>query len=488
VRFHDVYPGVDVVYYGTPEALEYDLVAAPGADTSKIKFAIEGPAKTTQTAAGDLLIATLSGTIRISKPQNYQQNADGSRTPIEGSFQLAKDGTAVAGVPTREVGLRLADYDRNKTLYIDPAVVPTIVYSTYFGGHAQQTGPVNLEQFGPVVNNAPIPKVAESGLDVALDGATPPHAYITGSAYSTDLPTASFFQPNQDGTANRNPNVFIAKFDTSMSDGSSLIYATYLGAKGNTTALGTGDGDLGFGIAVDGNEDAYVVGQTYSGNSHSSGPDFPGVSIATGGVAGCGAWGTAGKNNGGAASTNVGFVSELLAGGDSLEYSCYIPGSENATAARVALVPGCASDCDAYIVGSTQSTAASDGFVEVNGLQTELATGEGGLSNAFMMVVGGDGAGSTPVYSTFYGGTANGKAGDAGLGIAVASATEVAITGLTFSGAAGGVSRIPLSAHPAQSTFLGGGNKTSMAFRRHDQSDRERFRLADVRYLLGWLG
>jgi len=193
VRFHDVYPGVDVVYYGTPEALEYDLVAAPGADTSKIKFAIEGPAKTTQTAAGDLLIATLSGTIRISKPQNYQQNADGSRTPIEGSFQLAKDGTAVAGVPTREVGLRLADYDRNKTLYIDPAVVPTIVYSTYFGGHAQQTGPVNLEQFGPVVNNAPIPKVAESGLDVALDGATPPHAYVTGSAYSTDLPTASFF-------------------------------------------------------------------------------------------------------------------------------------------------------------------------------------------------------------------------------------------------------------------------------------------------------
>jgi len=358
----------------------------------------------------------------------------------------------------------VADYDRNKTLYIDPAVVPTIVYSTYFGGHAQQTGPVNLEQFGPVVNNAPIPKVAESGLDVALDGATPPHAYITGSAYSTDLPTASFFQPNQDGTANQNPNVFIAKFDTSMSDGSSLIYATYLGAKGNTTALGTGDGDLGFGIAVDGNEDAYVVGQTYSGNSHSSGPDFPGVSIATGGVAGCGAWGTAGKNNGGAASTNVGFVSELLAGGDSLEYSCYIPGSENATAARVALVPGCASDCDAYIVGSTQSTAASDGFVEVNGLQTELATGEGGLSNAFMMVVGGDGAGSTPVYSTFYGGTANGKAGDAGLGIAVASATEVAITGLTFSGAAGGVSRIPLSAHPAQSTFLGGGNKTSMAF------------------------
>src|SRR5271156_1788252 len=71
VRFHDVYPGVDVVYYGTPSALEYDFVAAPGADTSKIKFAIEGPATTTETAKGDLLIATRSGTVTISRPKNH---------------------------------------------------------------------------------------------------------------------------------------------------------------------------------------------------------------------------------------------------------------------------------------------------------------------------------------------------------------------------------------------------------------------------------
>jgi hypothetical protein len=39
VKMKGIYPGVDLVYYGTPEALEYDLVAAPGADTSKLKFA-----------------------------------------------------------------------------------------------------------------------------------------------------------------------------------------------------------------------------------------------------------------------------------------------------------------------------------------------------------------------------------------------------------------------------------------------------------------
>jgi hypothetical protein len=91
VRFHDVYPGVDVVYYGTPSELEYDLIAAPGADTSKIKFAIEGPAKTTQTASGDIVIETTSGVIKIGKPQNYQQNADGSKLGRAGAVALVAD-------------------------------------------------------------------------------------------------------------------------------------------------------------------------------------------------------------------------------------------------------------------------------------------------------------------------------------------------------------------------------------------------------------
>jgi hypothetical protein len=468
VRFHNVYPGVDVVYYGTPDKLEYDFVAAAGADASKIKFAIEGPAKTTQTASGDVLIATASGTIKIGKPQNYQQNADGSRTPVEGSFKLSKDSTVVAGIHTRQVGFELASYDRNRTLFIDPTVsavtaVDTIPYSTFYGGGGSSTGPVNLEQFGPVVNNAPIPMVADVGFDVAIDTSSPPKAYITGSAYSNNLPTQGAlsetpFQSTLDGAnapPSQNPNVFIAKFDPSMSGAASLVYATYLGAQGDTTTgdKGDGNGDLGFGIAVDVSGDAYVVGQTYSGNTNSTGPDFPGTSS-------CGTWGTAGKNDGKLANTNVGFVSELDPDGHSLIYSCYIPGSNNATAARVALVPGCSSDCDAYVVGSTQSTVAQ-GFPEVGGLQTDLATT--GLSNAFMLVVGGDGVGATPVYATYYGGAGNGTAGDAGLGISVESASQVAITGLTFSGA-GGTGKIPLSAHPAQSGFLGGTNKTSMAF------------------------
>jgi Abnormal spindle-like microcephaly-assoc'd, ASPM-SPD-2-Hydin len=456
VRFHDVYPGVDVVYYGSPSSLEYDLIAAPGADTSKIKFAIEGPATTTQTASGDLVIATTSGVIRIAKPQNYQLNADGSRTPVAGSFKLGNDGIVVAGIPTRQVGFALASYDRSKALFIDP-VVATIPYSTYYGGHGSSTGPLNLEQFASVLQNAPLID-SETGVDVAVDSAG--KAYITGSAYSNDIPTKNAFQSVLAGANSpptQNENVFIAKFDTTMSNGNSLVYATYLGATGDTKtsnpdAVGKGDGDLGFGIAVDGMGDAYVVGQTYSGNAHGTPPEteFPGV-------ASCGAWGTTGKANGHNAQTNVGFVSELGNAGDTVVYSCYIPGANNATAARVALVPGCASTCDAYVVGSTQSTAATDGFIEVNGAQTELATGEGGKSNAFILRVAGGGGAALPLYSSFYGGTGNGTNADAGIGIAVESATQVAITGSTFS------TNIPLQ-NATQSTYLGGANATSMAF------------------------
>src|SRR5713101_6009687 len=61
VRSHEVYPGADIAYYGTLDALEYDISAGPGADVSKIKFAVEGPANTALSDAGDLIIAAGAG-------------------------------------------------------------------------------------------------------------------------------------------------------------------------------------------------------------------------------------------------------------------------------------------------------------------------------------------------------------------------------------------------------------------------------------------
>ena len=42
VRYRDIYPGVDLVFYGNQGELEYDFIVAPGSDPRTIKLAIQG--------------------------------------------------------------------------------------------------------------------------------------------------------------------------------------------------------------------------------------------------------------------------------------------------------------------------------------------------------------------------------------------------------------------------------------------------------------
>jgi hypothetical protein len=416
VRVSGVYPGIDVVYYGMPTSLEYDIVAAPGADTSRIHLAIEGDARTAVDASGDIEISTAAGKIAVQKPHAYQRAKDGSEIPVESSFVVAK-GTTTA---RPEYSIRLARYDRARPLIIDPTV--QILYSSFLGGDAESTGPVNLEQFGGLTGNTPL-TVADVGTDVALDPSN--MAYITGVAYSgaSTFPlTASAFQKTQTGAnapPSQNPVGFIAKFDTTKSGAASLIYSTYIGGSGDPTAadLGHGDGDLPFGIAVDGSGEAFIVGQTYS-------TDFPQTST-------CGGFGK--TNDQKTTHTNVGFVAKLNAAGSGIVYACYIDGSNNATEARVALFPAeCDSTtkCKAYVTGSTQSDSTT-GFPVTSGAFQKALKATGGKSNATFLVVHEDG--SALDYATLYGGSGNGTNADAGTGVAVDSSGNGYITGATFS-------------------------------------------------------
>ncbi|MGA9722301.1 MAG: hypothetical protein WBQ86_07605, partial [Candidatus Binatus sp.] len=471
VRYQNVYPGIDLVYYGNPDALEYDIVAAPGADTSKIKFAIEGGNRTSLDQQGNLRIETGSGSLTIRSPKIYQELADGTRTPVAGSLTLAKDAKTIAGIEHHEAGLRLAAYDHSRPIVIDPEVAaasPQIKYSTYYGGHGSSFSMLNLEQLSFVTQGTPL-LVADVSLDVALDGTTG-MAYIAGSAESNDLPGVSgFFQSTLMGNfapPSQNPNVMIAKFDTTKSGPASLVYATYEGAKGDerngvcagSNDTGNGNGDIGFGIAVDKSGEAFVVGQTYSGpnpgNHLCADPTnvFPGTGS-------CGTWGqTNNQKNGG---TNVGFVSELNSGGTEPVYSCYIDGEDNATVARVALDPTCSTGCTAYLVGSTQSTQAR-GFTPVtaNAFQTDLnSQAKGSKSNAFVMVVPEQvpGPGASPTFNSYYGGSGNGQSAEAGIGLALDSNLNIWITGATFSSDLKTV-------NPAQMSYMGTALATSNAF------------------------
>jgi hypothetical protein len=226
VGYEGVYPGIDLVFYGTTQRrLEYDFVVAPGADPSQIALGFEGAERLEIDAKGDLVAQLAAGEVRFLKPVIYQEE-NGKRQDVEGKYTLT-DGN--------RVGFQVASYNPNKPLIIDPV----LAYSTYLGGT----------------------DIEESIRSIALDSAG--NAHITGRTRSTDFPVVNAYQqtctvPEVGGCF----DVFVAKLN---SDGSDLIYATYLGAGGGT------------GIAVNSDEYAYVVGSgsstpTTGGAFEESGP------------------------------------------------------------------------------------------------------------------------------------------------------------------------------------------------------------------------
>jgi len=372
VRYADVFPGVDLVFYGNQGQLEYDFVVAPGADPGAIRFALESgnwklenrnskinisKSKITVAANGDLVIWTEGGEVRFRKPIVYQEElpvaADrGQRTTdkrqlLDGRYVLAAN---------NEIRFEVSAYDRTRPLVIDPI----LSYSSYLGGSAEDLG------FG-----------------VAVDAED--NVYVVGSTGSTDFPSAESLQSSNGGTA----DAFVAKFSA---DGTSLVYSTYLG--------GTGF-DRGTGIAVDSSGNAYVTGSTTSVN-------FPTTT---------GAWQTTfGGGTCGTSSCSDGFVAKLGPAGASLVYSTYLGGIRADSGQGIALD----SSGDAFVVGSTDSV---DTFPTASPLQS---TSGGGI-DAFVSKL--DPGGSSLLYSTFLGG----NDADLGQGIAVDSAGNATITGVTFS-------------------------------------------------------
>src|SRR5204862_4446532 len=67
VKYEDVYPGVDVVYYGNQGRLEYDLIIAPGVDPRTITLSFQGADRVEQDAAGDLTISSAAGVLHQHK-------------------------------------------------------------------------------------------------------------------------------------------------------------------------------------------------------------------------------------------------------------------------------------------------------------------------------------------------------------------------------------------------------------------------------------
>jgi len=120
ISYRNVYPGIDLVYHGDQDQLEYDFVVAPGRNAKKIRLQFSGTERIEINQAGDLVLYISEGELTQRKPVAYQET-NGVRREIAVNYTLHS---------STEVGFVLGDYDHRRPLIIDPV----LAYSTYLGG------------------------------------------------------------------------------------------------------------------------------------------------------------------------------------------------------------------------------------------------------------------------------------------------------------------------------------------------------------------
>ncbi len=414
VHYEDVYPGIDMVYYGNQRQLEYDFTLAPRADPGSILLNFEGADRIEIAENGDLLLRVGKGEVRQRKPFAYQIRR-GLEEKVPSRYVLRGE---------RQVGFELGSYDRSKPLIIDPV----LAYSTYLGGDNQdEATSIAVDALGNAYitgyHTSPNFPSTSGAYDRTYDGVDDFHAFVTkldptgskllystylggshddgangiavdssGSAYVTGFTSSTGF-PTTSGAYDRGaddyPSVFVTKLDPS---GSKLVYSTLLGAGGGAS------------VAVDSSGNAYVTGYAVSG--------FPTTAGAYDRTYNSGAYDT--------------FVAKLDASGSSLLYSTYLGGSRDDQG------HGIASDSsgNAYVVGTTLSgdfPTTAGVFDSTFGGGSICWSGETPCSDAFVTKL--DAGGSSPLYSGYLGGSGDDYANE----IAVDASGNVYVTGTTSS-------------------------------------------------------
>lgn len=433
VKYSQVYPGVDLVFYGNQRKLEYDFVVAPGADPSVIRMNLAGARKLRVNSRGDIVVSVPGGEVALQKPLIYQ-NKNGQRQEIAGAYAL-QDG---------HISFAVARYDRREPLIVDPI----LNYSTYLGGGSDDnsgysiavdstgdayisgetfstdfptlgglTATGNAGGMGFVTELNPTGTAlvfstylgGTAGGDAAFGIAVDPsgNIYVTGETVSTDFPTngtVAALKPTL--TTNASGTSFLTKFSAS----GSLLYSTYIG--------GTG-GDFGNAVAADASGNAYVTGTTLSA---------PGSTATTFPVANA-FQATLGDPNGNAFLTRI---DTTKTGTNSLIFSSYL-GGDNAYLGAAGFPDegfGVVVDSSnhAYISGVTDSSDFPTNGTVAAHQTTPLNT----ISSAFVSEV--DTTAGTLLYSSYLGGSGGSGFGDFGTGIDLQSGTTVAyVTGVTNS-------------------------------------------------------
>ncbi len=423
IHYKDLFPGVDIVYYGNPQQLEYDLIVNPGADPTKIRFQLPGATQLAIAPNGDLVMQASGQTVLFQKPVLHQE-VNGVKRPVTGSYSLA-GGT---------VGFRIGKFDPSLPLVIDPV----------FGDFTLAGG-----------SGDDVPTAAVEDSQGFL--------YVVGTTNSTDMP--GVLRPVQPTNAGGATDVFVMKLSNNTK---SLVWVTYLGGNGADSAGGISVDRQGivtisgtttsqnFPVTPDalqrtyggGTADGFVARlnakgerllySTYLGGSaddavRSVAVDAAGVIYAAGVTASTNFPTRPGavqdKHNG----ATDGFLVKLNPGDPIAIYSTLLGGTAADSIQRV----GLDAVGNVYVAGTTAST----NFPTTPGV---LAAASLGGTDGFVAKL--NPAGSALAYSTFIGGSAD----DQVLALAVSANGTAFVSGVTAS------RNLPMGGSVLNRQFLGG--------------------------------
>ncbi len=133
IVYHDLWPGIDLLYSGTAESLEYSFRVRPGADPRRIRLRYRGLSELRLRGDEALDAVTPAASFVDAAPKAWEV-IEGRKAAIPVRYRLEGSMTAEDGFP---FAFELGTYDPTRELIIDPAV---LIYCGYLGGRGYPSG------------------------------------------------------------------------------------------------------------------------------------------------------------------------------------------------------------------------------------------------------------------------------------------------------------------------------------------------------------
>lgn len=372
IKYQNIYPGVHIRFDGNDGLLIPEISASAQADKKQVELALDG----------------IDEVKKFLNPGKDNWFSDDSGNAINPSDFVSMEKLSHLNPATQKNLLDSSNNDIGLNSHANQTInLSHLLYSTYYGGSSN-----------------------EGNAKLAVD--TQGNMYISGTTDSIDLPVSP--EAMQTGYGGGLYDVFVTKLNA---DGTQVLYTTYLGGE---------DEDVGSGIAIDVEGNAYLTGYTWS-------VTFPTTAGAL--QTNYAGNGSSAKNNGGDA-----FITKLNPSGNSLIYSTYIGGSLHDRGDAITIDK----DGNAYITGISDSP---------NYPVSEGAYQPGHYGQGDVIISKLNSKGNTLLYSTYLGG----GGAESGYSIALDSDDNAYVTGVVWPG------QFPTTPGAFQISYGGGNNDAFVA-------------------------